>query len=214
MVESPIEKPLIDNGKKESVTKRENFSFGPVLSGTKLCVFCDVKGCLSFVQSSGVLLPFIKWPNAIVLFSVQFVTLDISNIWSFIFTPLSDKTNARTRGVMWRIIMIYAFFILSGILGILNTFPIIRKALDQKPRFGRFQSFPIFSPYSSRSNRSLIISTLLILLNVLWVLCLCLLDLSSTSFKEKTVTYLYKISSYWLNLLWTLAVSSLLLLNQ
>ena len=110
--------------------------------------------------------------------------------------------------------MIYSFFILSGILGILNTFPKIRKALDQKPRFGRFQSFPIFSPYSSRSNRSLIISTLLILLNVIWVLCLCLLDLSSTSFKEKTVTYLYKISSYWLNLLWTLAVSSLLLLNQ
>ena len=163
------------------MTKRENFSFGPVLSGTKLCVFCDVKGCLSFVQSSGVLLPFIKWPNAIVLFSVQFVTLDISNIWSFIFTPLSDKTNARTRGVMWRIIMIYAFFILSGILGILNTFPKIRKALDQKPRFGRFQSFPLYSPYSSRSNRSLIISTLLILLNVLWVLCHWPYHLSSFS---------------------------------
>lgn len=214
MTDSPIEKPLLDNEKKEPETRRENFSFGPVLSGTKSSVFCDVKGCLSLSQSPGVRLPFIKWPNAIVLFSVQFVTLDISNIWGFIFTPLSDKTNARTRGVMWRIIMIYSFFILSGILGILNTFPKIRKALDQKPRFGRFQSFPICSPYLSRSNRSLIISTLLVLLNVLWVLCLCLLDLSSTSFKEKTVTYLYKISSYWLNLLWTLAVSSPLLLNR
>ena len=70
MVESPIEKPLLNNGKKESVTKRENFSWGAVLSGRKLSVFCDVKGCLSFVQSSGVLLPFIKWPSAIVLFSV------------------------------------------------------------------------------------------------------------------------------------------------
>ena len=65
----------------------------------------------------------------------------------------------------------------------------------------------------SRRNRSLLISTLLVLLNISWVLCLCLLDLSSTPFKEKTVTYLYKISSYWLNLLWTLAVASLRLLT-
>lgn len=70
MVESPIEKPLLNNGKKESQTKRDNFSWGSVLSGRKLSVICDVKGCLSSVQSSGVLLPFIKWPSAIVLFSV------------------------------------------------------------------------------------------------------------------------------------------------
>ena len=109
--------------------------------------------------------------------------------------------------------MIYSFFILSGILGILNAFPRIRKVLDRKPRFGRVQSFPLQSVDLSRRNRSLLISTLLVLLNISWVLCLCLLDLSSTSFKEKTVTYLYKISSYWLNLLWTLAVASLRLLN-
>ena len=60
MVDSPIEKPLLDNGKKESETKGETFSFGCVLSGMKLRVFCDTKGCLSLVQSSGVLLPFIK----------------------------------------------------------------------------------------------------------------------------------------------------------
>ena len=42
MVESPIEKPLIDNGKKESVTKREVLSFCAVLSGTKQFGFCDV----------------------------------------------------------------------------------------------------------------------------------------------------------------------------
>lgn len=106
-------------------------------------IFLNVKGCLSLVQSSGALSPFIKWLNVIVLFSSQYLTLDINNIWSFIFTPLSDKTNARTRGVMWRILMIYSFFILSGILGILNAFPRIRKVLDRKPRFGRVQSFPL-----------------------------------------------------------------------
>ena len=48
--------------------------------------------------------------------------------------------------------------------------------------------------------------TTILVLNVLWVCSICIFDLSSTSFKEKTVSYLYSVSSYWLNLLWSLSV--------
>ena len=75
-------------------------------------------------------------------FFLHLYYLEISNIWSFIFTPLSDKTNMRTRGLMWMILLIYTFFVVSGIIGVINAFPKIRKALDRKPKFGNFHSFP------------------------------------------------------------------------
>ena len=40
------------------------------------------------------------------------------------------------------ILLIYTFFVVSGIIGVINAFPKIRKALDRKPKFGNFHSFP------------------------------------------------------------------------
>lgn len=44
------------------------------------------------------------------------------------------------------------------------------------------------------------------LLNILWVLFIILFDMSSVDIKTNTIYWFQKLSSYWLNLLWTLAV--------
>ena len=44
------------------------------------------------------------------------------------------------------------------------------------------------------------------LLNIVWVLFIILFDMSSVDIKKNTIYWFQKLSSYWLNLLWTLAV--------
>ena len=44
------------------------------------------------------------------------------------------------------------------------------------------------------------------LLNIVWVLFIILFDMSFVDIKKNTIYWFQKLSSYWLNLLWTLAV--------
>lgn len=130
--------------------------------------------------------------------------VDLTNIWHFMFT-YSEGDNMRAKGTLWRVVLMYGFFIFGGMMGLLNWIPSIRKGLDKKSFISFCSSYWLLMILNFRW-RSLILGTTIFILNILWVCFICIFDLSSTSFKSKTVSYLYSVSSYWLNLLWSLSV--------
>ena len=89
--------------------------------------------------------------------------------------------------------------------GIIELDSINPKGLDKKSFISFCSSYWLLMILNFRW-RSLILGTTIFILNILWVCFICIFDLSSTSFKSKTVSYLYSVSSYWLNLLWSLSV--------
>ena len=54
----------------------------------------------------------------------------------------------------------------------------------------------------------MILSTSIVLLNIAWVCLIAVFDLSTLEFKDDWILWFQKLSSYWLNLLWSLAVAS------
>lgn len=62
----------------------------------------------------------------------------------------------------------------------------------------------------THSRRSVILSTSIVLLNIAWICLIAIFDLSKLEFKEDWILWFQKLSSYWLNLLWSLAVPSCL----
>lgn len=57
--------------------------------------------------------------------------VDLTNIWHFMFT-YSEGDNMRVKGTLWRVVLMYGFFIFGGMMGLLNWIPSIRKGLDKK----------------------------------------------------------------------------------
>lgn len=48
------------------------------------------------------------------------------------FSFLHEKKNLRAKGVMWRIVFIYTFYIFCGIIGMLSCIPGVNHCLDRK----------------------------------------------------------------------------------
>lgn len=172
---------------------------------------------------------FVSWIHALVLFiiasvycchnSLQKVAhdnssilyteswIEITNIAQFMFSFLREKTKLRAKGIMWRIVFIYTFYIFCGVIGLLSCIPCVSHCLDRKSILPFCTSYGLLISIPCR-HRSSMLAIAIWLLNIVWILFIILFDMSSVSIKTNTIYWFQKLSSYWLNLLWTLAVFS------
>ena len=133
MVEGTLNQALVE--KKDS-TRREKghlrtYSFGPWLS------------CIVFITVIHVLVLFVlvsvvgcglSLKNVAGRYSSRcsaILGVDVTNIFHFMFT-YSEGDSMKAKGVLWRVVMMYGFFIFGGLMGLLNCIPSVRKGLDKK----------------------------------------------------------------------------------